>query len=302
MYNDIKKNKIKTSFVFSGFLVMIFLIVYALYYTFNFSLIFVILAMIVAIISMFVSYYNCDKIILATVKARPATGEEDKQLTNILEALMLATGLPSKPRLYVVDSDQLNAFATGRNPEHSIICVTRGLLEKLDYYELEAVVAHELSHVKNYDILLASIISVMVGFVVILSDIFMRSFLFSRGGKSSSNNDNNSGDIIKVILIVLGLVLLVLSPIISNLIQLAVSRKREYLADATAVGFTRNPQGLISALHKLDDDTAKMETASKSNDHMYIVSPFKDKKKKSSSIFSTHPSIEDRVKAIAELQ
>jgi Zn-dependent protease with chaperone function len=195
----------------------------------------------------------------------------------------------------------MNAFATGRNPEHSIICVTKGLLEKLDYYELEAVVAHELSHVKNYDILLASIISVMVGFVVILSDIFMRSFLFGRGKKSSSNS-NDSGNVIQIVLIILGLVLLVLSPIISNLIQLAVSRKREYLADATAVGFTRNPQGLISALQKLDTDTAKMETASKSNDHMYIVSPFKEKKRKQNSIFSTHPSIEDRVKAISELQ
>lgn len=306
MYSDIKTNKVKTSLIFMIFPIMIFIIIYTLYSVYNFSYLFVVIAMLVSIISMIASYYNCDKIILASVKARPATKEEDLQLTNILEALMLTTGLKYKPRLYVIDSEQLNAFATGRNPEHSIICVTRGLLNKLDYYELEAVVAHELSHIKNYDILLFSVISVVAGFIVILSDLVIRSFWFggarsSKSDRSSGGNDN-SGNMVQIVLFVIGLILIILAPIISTLIQLSISRKREYLADATAIQLTRNPQGLISALRKLDGDNSEMKTASKSIEHMYIISPFKSKKKKSSNIFSTHPSIEDRINAISELK
>ena len=185
----------------------------------------------------------------------------------------------------------------GRNPEHSIICVTTGLLEKLDYYELEGVIAHELSHIKNYDIRLSAVVSVMVGFVVMLSDMFTRSFF------RVSNKDNDNGKS-NAILMLIGLLFLIISPIVSSLIQLAVSRRREYLADATAIQFTRNPDGLISALEKLNSDSSKLDTASKASAHMYIVSPFKDKqsRKTKSSIFSTHPSIEERVEAIRNLR
>lgn len=242
------------------------------------------------------TYYNCDKVVLASVKARKATREEDLQLTNILETLMITADLPVKPRLYVIDSEQANAFATGRNPEKAIICVTKGLLEKLNYYELEGVIAHELSHIKNYDIRLSATISVMVGFVIILSDIFIR--ISFRGKKSSKDNDKGNG-----IIMLIGLIFLILSPIVSKLIQLAVSRRREYLADATAISFTRNPDGLISALNKLNHDRSELETASNSNEHMYIVSPFKDKRKnKASNLLSTHPSIEERVYAIENLR
>ena len=276
---------------------MISCIIYSLCYLLGYSEIALFVALIFSIISTIATYYNCDKIVLASVNARPATKEEDLQLTNILDDLMVASGVQSKPRLYVVDSMQPNAFATGRNPENAIICVTKGLIEKLNYYELEGVVAHELAHIKNYDIRLSAVISVMVGFVIMLSDMFTRiSFRRSR-----RDNDNNSGGVQLVILII-GLVFLIISPIVSQLIQLAVSRRREFLADATAISFTRNPDGLISALRKISGDDTELETASNSNAYMYIVTPFKNKRREKSTLFSTHPSTAERIEAIQNLQ
>lgn len=298
MYEDIKKNKMKTGFIVFAFLLMITLILYYICYLFDMSSYTAItIALTFSIVSTIATYYNCDKIVLASVHAREATREEDLQLTNILDALMVASGLEHKPRLYVMESSQPNAFATGRNPENAIICVTTGLLQKLDYYELEGVVAHELSHIKNYDILLSAVISVMVGFVIMLSDIFTRAML--RPSRKSNDDDNKGNGI----LLVIGLVFLILSPIISNLIQLAVSRRREYLADATAVQFTRNPDGLISALKKISSDDSKLDVASNSNSYMYIENPFPKKRMKQvSNLFSTHPTVEDRVQALENLK
>ncbi len=294
MYEDIKKNKIKTGVVVFAFLTMITLILYYLCYAFNFGEYAIVIALIFSIVSTIATYYNCDKIVLASVRAREATKEEDLEITNILDALMLTSGLTTKPRLYVIDSMQPNAFATGRNPENAIICVTQGLLQKLDYYEIEGVIAHELAHIKNYDIRLSAVISVMVGFVIMLSDMFMRVSFRSR----RSDNDNNSGN---AILMIIGLIFLIISPIISKLIQLAVSRRREFLADATAISFTRNPDGLISALVKISSDDEELDVVSNSNAHMYIVTPFKEKRNKS-SLFSTHPSVEERVEALRNLK
>lgn len=297
MYEDIKKNKMKTGVIVFGFLTMITLILYYVCYMFDISSYAAItIALTFSIISTIVTYYNCDKIVLLSVNAREATHEEDLQLTNILDALMVASGLEHRPKLYVIESNQPNAFATGRNPEHSIICVTTGLLNKLDYYELEGVVAHELSHIKNYDILLSAVISVMVGFVVMLSDIFTRS-IFRPSKRDSDSGKGNA------IIMVVGLVFLILSPLISNLIQLAVSRRREFLADATAIQFTRNPDGLISALKKISSDDSKLDVASNSNAYMYIANPFpKKREKKKSSLFSTHPSVDERVEALENLR
>ena len=294
MYEDIKKNKIKTGVVVFAFLTMITLILYYLCYAFNFGEYAIVIALIFSIVSTIATYYNCDKIVLASVRAREATKEEDLEITNIIDALMLTSGLTTKPRLYVIDSMQPNAFATGRNPENAIICVTQGLLQKLDYYEIEGVIAHELAHIKNYDIRLSAVISVMVGFVIMLSDMFMRVSFRSR----ISDDDNNSGN---AILMIIGLIFLIISPIISKLIQLAVSRRREFLADATAISFTRNPDGLISALVKISSDDEELDVASNSNAHMYIVTPFKEKRNKS-SLFSTHPSVEERVEALRNLK
>lgn len=295
MYEDIRNNKIKTGIIVFIFLTMITLIIYFLCYALDYSEYALFIALAFSIISTILTYYNCDKVVLASVQARPATKEEDLQLTNILEGLMLASGLTVQPKLYVIDSMQPNAFATGRDPEHSIICVTKGLLEKLDYYELEGVVAHELSHIKNYDIRLSAVISVMVGFVVMMSDIFTRRFFYSSHGDNDERNNANA------ILMIIGLVFLIISPLVSQLIQLAVSRRREYLADATAASFTRNPDGLISALQKISGDQDELEVASKSNAHMYIVTPFKNSRKKS-NIFSTHPDTASRIEALRNLK
>lgn len=296
MYDDIRKNKIKTGIIVAIFMAMISIIIYSLCYMFGYSEYAMFFALIFSIISTIATYYNCDKIVLASVNARPATKDEDLQLTNILDDLMVASGVSVKPRLYVVDSAQPNAFATGRNPENAIICVTTGLIEKLNYYELEGVVAHELAHIKNYDIRLSAVISVMVGFVIMLSDMFTR-ISFRRNRR---DNDSNSG--VQAIILIVGLIFLIISPIISQLIQLAVSRRREFLADATAISFTRNPDGLISALRKITGDEEELETASNSTAYMYIVTPFKNKRKEKSSLFSTHPSTEERIEALQNLR
>lgn len=297
MYSDIRKNKMKTALIVSIFILVITLIVYYVCMAFDLGAVSIVIALTFSIASAWSSYYYSDKIILSLNKARPATHEENRQLVNILDGLMVSSGLENKPRLYVVEDPQPNAFATGRNPANAIICVTTGLLDKLDYYELEGVIAHELSHIKNYDIRLSAIVTVMVGLVVMLSDLVSR-MLFWGGGR---DNDNDSKG--NAILMVIGLIAVILAPLFGELMRLAVSRKREYLADATAVEFTRNPDGLISALTKLEADANELKTANNSTAHMYIVNPFKkDKKKKSSSVWSTHPSTEDRIEALRNLK
>ncbi len=297
MYDDIRKNKIKTGLIVSLFLAMIFVIVYTICYIRGVDTYYaVFITMIFSLLSTALTYFNCDKIVLASVGAKEASREEYQQYNNIVDGLMVASGLEYRPRLYVMDSMQPNAFASGRNPKKAVICVTRGLLEKLDYYELEGVIAHEMSHIKNYDIMLSAVVSVMVGFVVMFADMSMR-MLFR--GRRSGNRDRG-GSPFDLIIILIGLLFIILAPVFSQLIQLAVSRRREFLADATAVSFTRNPDGLISALIKISQDNTVMESASKSTEHMYIANPFKGEKVK--SLFSTHPTIKDRVEAIENLK
>ena len=301
MFRSIRKNKIESGIIISIFIIVITLIVYFICNALNLGTISIVIALIFSIASAWGSYYYSDKIVLSVNKARPATKEEDQKLVNILDALMITSGLPNKPRLYVVDDPQPNAFATGRNPENAVICVTTGLLEKLDYYELEGVIAHEMSHIKNYDIRLSCVVSVMVGFIVMLSDMFSRVLFW--GGL---DNDNDSDNKANGILMIIGLIFLILSPIFGSLMQLALSRKREFLADSTAVEFTRNPEGLISALEKLENDPNQLKTANSATANMYIVNPFKkdtkEGKKRTTSIWSTHPSTQDRIAALRNLK
>lgn len=301
MFKTIKKNKIESGIIIGIFIIAITLIVYYICHALDLGTMSVVIALVFSIASAWGSYYYSDKIVLSLNRARPATKEEDLKIVNILDALMVTSGLTTKPRLYVVEDMQPNAFATGRNPENAVICVTTGLLEKLDYYELEGVIAHELSHIKNYDIRLSCVVSVMVGFIVMLSDMFCRILFWSRLGNDRDNDNKGNG-----ILMLIGLIFLILSPIFGSLMQLALSRKREFLADSTAVEFTRNPQGLISALQKLDADDNQLATANSATANMYIVNPFKkntkEGKKKSSSLWSTHPSIEDRIEALRNIQ
>lgn len=301
MFEITKKNKIESGVIIGIFILVITLIIYYICNALDLGSISIVIALIFSIASAWGSYYYSDKIVLVSCKARPATKEEDQKLVNILDALMVTSGLPCKPRLYVVEDAQPNAFATGRNPQNAVICVTTGLLEKLDYYELEGVIAHEMSHIKNYDIRLSCVVSVMVGFIVMLSDMVSR-MIFWGGFDNDRDKDNNANGFLMLI----GFICLILSPIFGSLMQLALSRKREFLADSTAVEFTRNPDGLISALQKLENDPNQLETANSATTNMYIVNPFrkntKEGKRKSSSLWSTHPSTEDRIEALRNLK
>lgn len=297
MFEDIRKNKIKTGFIVGVFILLVTLIIYYICIAFDLGSISIVIALMFSILTTVLTYYNCDKIVLASCRARPATTSEDQKLVNILDALIISAGLSTKPKLYVVEDPQPNAFATGRNPEHSVICVTTGLLDKLEYYELEGVVAHELAHIKNYDIRLSAIISVMVGFIVMITDWIGRSFLW----KDFDDDNGKLGGVLALF----GLLLMILSPIFAKLLQLAVSRRREFLADATAAELTRNPDGLISALQKIDADTNQLRSASSATAHMYISEPFKKNangKKRKTAWFSTHPNTQDRIEALKNIK
>ena len=300
MFETSKKNKFESGLIVGIFILIITLIVYYVCHALRLGTMSIVIALIFSIGSAWASYYYSDKIVLSLNKARPATKEEDQKLVNILDALMVAAGLPNKPRLYVVDDAQPNAFATGRNPQNAVICVTTGLLKKLDYYELEGVIAHEMSHIKNYDIRLSCVVSVMVGFIVMLSDLFSRALFW--GGMKDRDSDSKANGILMLV----GLVFLILAPIFGSLMQLALSRKREFLADSTAVEFTRNPDGLISALEKLENDPNQLKTANNATANMYIINPFKKNakngKKRSTNIWSTHPSTADRIEALRNLK
>ncbi len=290
---DVRKNKIKTVFIITCCFIFLTLLVYFVsLFLFDSVYIAAAVGLGVAFISAFTSYYNSDKMILSVNKARPATREEFLQLNVSLEALCISAGLPL-PKIYVMETPALNAFATGRNPNHAVVCVTTGLLEKLDKYELEGVLAHELSHIKNYDILVSTIAIVMIGFVSIIGDMFTYHMWY---GDSSSDNDNKAS----IILMVIGLVFIILSPIFATLLQLAISRNREYLADANAVEITRNKNGLISALNKLENENTPMQVNS-ATESLFIINPLKKKKAKD-SIWSTHPSTANRIERLQNIQ
>jgi heat shock protein HtpX len=260
---------------------------------------FVGIALIISGLMSFGSYYYSDKIVLKISGARPADRKRNFNFYTAAENLSIASGLP-KPKLYVIEDSATNAFATGRDPDHAVVCATTGLLQKLDRTELEGVIAHELSHIKNYDIRLMSIVAVMVGMVALLGDMFLR--LSFRGGRRSSRG--KSGQIGAIFMIV-GLVFAILSPIIAKLIQLAISRRREFMADASAVSITRQPSGLINALRKISSDREPLEVANKATAHLYIANPFKNKAKSAVSmfanLFNTHPPMSERLKALEQM-
>ena len=253
----------------------------------------IVLAVVIAAVWAFGSYYWSDRIVLAISRARPIEKYEYPHLFHAVEGLDIAAGIPT-PKVYVIEDTAPNAFATGRNPEHSVVCVTTGLLQKLNRLELEGVIAHELSHVKNYDILFGSLVVVMVGVVALLSDWILRSFLWGGGRR---RRDEEGGQAAAILLIV-GVLLAVLAPLVAQLVRLAISRKREFLADASGAMLTRYPAGLADALRKLDADTEPLEAANKATAHMYIVNPLKEHGGVINKLFSTHPPIEERIKAL----
>lgn len=248
------------------------------------------LAILLAIFMNVFSYWFSDKIVLALHKAKPVTRQEYFDLWNVTENLSITAGLPM-PRLYVVDDMAPNAFATGRNKKHAVVCVTIGLLKILNKNELEGVIAHELSHIGNRDMLLSTVIVVMVGFVALLSDFFLRSQILG----SNRDRNNNGG----AVLLIIGLVLAILTPIAATLIRLAISRKREFLADATGALLTRYPEGLASALGKISATSVSMRTANNATAHLFIANPFGAKSTSGfHKLFMTHPPVEERIKAL----
>jgi heat shock protein HtpX len=289
-YDEREKNIRRTYFYLTGFFLFIIGIGWALSYFFESSLI-LLIAVIISIAMSFTSYWYSDKIVISLSKAKQVKKDDYPELYRIAENLSIAKGLPM-PRLFVVDDPQPNAFATGRNPEHGVVAVTTGLLEKLERRELEGVVAHEMAHIENYDILISSVVVVLVGVVVLVADIFFRMAFF--GGMR--DREGKGG----VVILVIAVFFMILAPILAQIMKFAISRKREYLADTTAVLTTRYPEGLASALEKISRDPNQLKTASDSTAHMYISSPFRGKEKKSwfRKLFMTHPPTEERIAKI----
>jgi heat shock protein HtpX len=298
-YDLINKNKRESWILIFSFLVVISVLGFVfsqaygrpeiLYFAVGFS-----------IFSSLISYYFSDSITLALSQAKLVDRNTNQELYRLVENLTIAAGLPM-PRIYIIDDTAPNAFATGRDPQHAVICVTTGILQKLEKTELEGVLAHELSHIGNYDIRVMTLVVVLVGTVTLLADWMLRVSFFG-GRKKSSDNGGNQ---LQLILMIAGIVLAILSPIIATLIKLAVSRKREYLADASGALLTRYPEGLARALEKISGDKEPLEAANKATAHMYIVNPLKNSGKGGvgwfSKMFNTHPPIEDRIKRLREM-
>lgn len=303
MYDQVTSNKRRSAVLIAVFVLFVALVCAAFTFLLQWGPVGIVIAFLVAGGSAFVSYWKSDSVALAMSRARPATIEQYPRLHNLVEGLCIASGLV-KPRLYIIDDPAPNAFATGRNPKHAAVAVTTGLLEKMNRIELEGVLAHELSHVKNDDILVSTLAVTMVGVVALLADIGVRMLWFG-GGRNRSNN-NDGGNIVFLVLAVLALVLLVLSPIIARLMQFAVSRRREALADISGVEMTRYPPGLISALEKLRDDQTVVHSASRATAHLWIESPLartpeEGKMSKLNRMFDTHPPLDERIAALQEL-
>jgi heat shock protein HtpX len=292
VYNEIASNKRKTALFLTAFLVLIIALGWGFSYVTDVPELLP-FAVILSCVMSFVSYFYSDKIVLSMSGAREVKKNDDPELYRTVENLSIAAGLPT-PKVFMIDDTAMNAFATGRDPKHAVVAITSGLRTRLTKQELEGVIGHELSHIGNYDIRLSTIIVVLVGVIALLSDWMLRISFY--GGRRRSNNEGNAG----AILMVAGLLLALLSPIAATLIQLAVSRKREYLADASGALLTRYPQGLASALKKIENDTEPLEVANKATAHLYISDPLNNQSRKSqvswfAKLFMTHPPIEDRI-------
>jgi heat shock protein HtpX len=244
------------------------------------------------------SYFGGDKLVLATSGAKEVDQHSAPQLMNVVQEMALAAGVPM-PKVYIIDDSAPNAFATGRDPQHASVAITTGLLQKLDREELQGVIGHEMSHVRNFDIRFSLLVGVLVGSIALLADFFLR-FTFWGGGRGGGDRDKGGGGLV-VIVYLLAIVLAVLAPIIARLVQLAVSRQREYLADASSVELTRNPHGLEQALAKIAGDKDVLEVANRATQHLYFTNPIKKFEQRSSSMFSTHPAIVDRINRLRRL-
>ena len=288
-YEQISRNKWKSFFLIIIVFAVLILLSYVIGLIFSeYFFIILIFGIIITISYILISYYNSDKIALASAGAKPADMREYRQYYNSVEALTLASGLPM-PKLYIMENNQINAFASGRDPKHAVICVTKGALEKLNKQELEGVLSHELSHIANFDIRFMTLTAVMVGLIAIISQLFLRSLFYGGGNRNREGKGN-------AILLVVGIALAILAPIMVQLVQLAISRKREFMADASAVKFMRSPTGLIGALKKIKTDSERMKVSG-AIAPLFISNPLK----KASGLFQTHPAIEKRIEVLSRM-
>jgi len=291
--SEIRSNITKTYVFMAGFVAFVVLAAYVMGNALGYGNSWMFIAVLFSVISSFASYYWGADMVLAMSGARPADRKRDFDLFTVTENLAIAAGIP-KPKLYVIDDTAMNAFATGRDPQHAVVCATSGLIDRLERRELEGVIAHELSHIKNFDTRLMAVVAILAGTIAFLADMFMRSLWW--GGHRDRDRDNNLGGI----LLIVGIVLAILSPIVATMIQLAVSRKREFLADASGAYLTRYPEGLARALDKLHKDKEVLEAATNATAHLFITNPFKEKNFGAwfSSLFDTHPPIMERIKIL----
>lgn len=295
-YQLVASNKRRSAVIMIGFVVFVMVVATVMISALELDLSLIGVALIFSGVMSFASYWWSDKIILAISAAKPANREQHFDFYTTVENLSLSRRMPM-PKLYVINDSAMNAFATGRNPENAVICATTGLLQRLNRSEIEAVMAHELAHVGNYDMLLMSVVTILVGMISLLSDWFLR--MTWLGGRRKRDNDR--GGELQIILLTVGLLLALLSPLIAQLIKLALSRKREYLADSTGVSYTKNPAGLANALEKISQDKEPLEAANKATAHLYIANPLKnhhDAIGMFANLFQTHPPIKERIKQL----
>ena len=306
MYEHIAKNRAKTVLIIIGFVFFLSLIGYfvGMYFDYrygmgvSYSVALMVIALIIALFASFGSYYFSDRIVLSMTGAKPVSREDDPRLYYMVEGLSIAGGLPT-PSIYTIYDQGMNAFATGRNPKKGVIVFTKGLLENLNDEELKGVISHELAHIKNYDILLGTIIVVLVGMVSIIANTMTRVLFF--GGRGRRSTKGSGGGIITIVILVAGIVFIILSPIVAMLIRMAISRNREYLADSTGSLISRYPPGLASALKKIDSHS-EVKSASSATAHLFISNPLGEKSRVMfKNLFNTHPPVKERIERLNEM-
>lgn len=294
LYSQAESNVRKTWLLLFGFLIFIIALGWVFSYFLG-SYLILIIAVVIAVVQSFLSYWYSDKIVLKISKAKLIEKKDNPELYRLVENLSITAGLPL-PRIYIIDSAQPNAFAAGRDANHSVVAVTKGLLEKLERVELEGVIAHELSHIGNKDMLLQTMVVVLVGVVALATNIFLRMSIFGGGGRRSNDDNGNA----RMIMMLVALAMAILAPIVAQVIKMAISRKREFLADASAALLTRYPEGLARALEKISVDPNPLKVANNATSHLFIANPFRGKDKVSwaHKFFSTHPPVQERIKAL----
>ena len=303
MYEQIAANKRKTALLFVGSILFLVAVGYFVGRALGTGPIGIVIAFAIALVLSVSSYFYGDRLVLASTRAREVSAEEAPRLHNVVEGLAIAAGVP-KPRVWVVPEQAPNAFATGRDPEHSSIAVTEGLLQMMNRVELEGVIGHEMSHIQDRDILLGTVVATLVGAAVLLSEFFMRTWWWGGIGGRRSNNNNSGGGVIELVLLIVGFVLIALAPLAGQIIKMSVSRNREYLADAQGAMLTRYPPGLIAALQKIEAAPHAMRSANNATAHLWLDQPSRFPGQQTGALerlFSTHPPIEDRIHRLQEM-